>query len=111
MAEFVLLWEKVQEVHFTDNPDQIVWKWTANGMYSSKSVYMYNLLEPTALLIAQRFGRSRLKASAGFFFCMVTSASEATNYRQLVAEIIITKVKSLKSIFTPQQDPMIEDIC
>ena len=73
MAEFVLLWEKVQEVHFTDNPDQIVWKRTANGLYSSKSIFfagplsrfmMYNLLEPTALLTAQRFGRPRLLVQA-----------------------------------------------
>ena len=35
MAEFVLVWEAVQEVHFSDLPDEIAWKWTANGVYSS----------------------------------------------------------------------------
>jgi len=39
MAEFVLLWEKVQEVFFSDEPDRIIWKWTKNGLYSSKSAY------------------------------------------------------------------------
>ena len=39
MAEFVYLWEAVQEVQFSDSPDLITWKWTANGLYSSKSAY------------------------------------------------------------------------
>ena len=39
MVEFVLLWEKVQEVFFSDEPDRIIWKWTKNGLYSSKSAY------------------------------------------------------------------------
>ena len=39
MAEFVLVWEAVQEVHFSDLPDEIAWKWTANGVYSSQSAY------------------------------------------------------------------------
>jgi hypothetical protein len=34
-----LLWEVVQEVQFSEVPDQIVWKWTASGLYSSKSAY------------------------------------------------------------------------
>ena len=86
MAEFVLLREKVQEVHFTDNPDQIVWKWTANSLYSSKTVYD-----------VQFIGAYCTFNSSAIWKAKVTSASEATNYRQLVAEIIITKVKSLKS--------------
>ena len=39
MAEFVLVWEAVQEVHFSDLPDEIAWKWTADGVYSSQSAY------------------------------------------------------------------------
>jgi len=39
MAEFILLWEAVQEVQFSETPDEITWKWTANGRYSSKSAY------------------------------------------------------------------------
>jgi len=37
MAEYIMLWEVVQEVQFSQEPDQISWKWTANGLYSSKS--------------------------------------------------------------------------
>ena len=39
MAEFILLWERVQEVVFSDQPDITSWKWTVNGQYSSKSAY------------------------------------------------------------------------
>ena len=96
MAEFVLLWEKVQEVHFTDNPDQIVWKWTTNGMYSSKSVYDVQFIGAYCTFNSSAIRKVKTESKRQFF-CMVTSASEATNYRQLVAEIIITKVNSLKS--------------
>jgi hypothetical protein len=39
MAEFVLLWEQVQAVQFSDLQDVIRCKWTANGLYTSKSAY------------------------------------------------------------------------
>ena len=39
MAEFVLMWEQVQAVQFSVVQDEIRWKWTANGHYSSKSAY------------------------------------------------------------------------
>jgi hypothetical protein len=40
MADFVDLWDKVLEVHLTSEVDKIIWKWTADGMYSSKSAYV-----------------------------------------------------------------------
>ena len=95
MAEFVLLWEKVQEVHFTDNPDQIVWKRTANGLYSSKSIFFCG--SSKSIYDVQFIGAYDTFNSSAIWKAKVTSASEATNYRQLVAEIIITKVNSLKS--------------
>lgn len=39
MAEFVVLWSKVHEVHLSDQPDQIRWRWTNDGNYSAKSAY------------------------------------------------------------------------
>jgi len=39
IAEFIVLWEAVQDIHFSDTPDEIVWKWTANGKYTSASAY------------------------------------------------------------------------
>lgn len=39
LAEFILLWDVVQEVHLTDEDDQIRWRWTASGQYTAKSAY------------------------------------------------------------------------
>jgi hypothetical protein len=39
MVEFVELWDRVQQVQFTDNQDQMFWRWTANGEYTAKSAY------------------------------------------------------------------------
>ena len=40
MVEFVTLWDLVQQVTLTDQADQLLWRWTANGAYSSKSAYL-----------------------------------------------------------------------
>jgi hypothetical protein len=43
MAEFAMLWEMVQEIRFTDRRDELRWRWTSNGEYSSKSAYRAQL--------------------------------------------------------------------
>ena len=35
MAEFVILWDLVQQVQLTDKTDEIRWRWTADGIYTS----------------------------------------------------------------------------
>ena len=39
MAQFVLLWDLVQGVLLSDEEDRIIWKFTADGQYTAKSVY------------------------------------------------------------------------
>ncbi|PVH31679.1 hypothetical protein PAHAL_9G208900 [Panicum hallii] len=39
MAELVPLCGLIQQVQLTDQPDEIWWKWTPDGVYSAKSVY------------------------------------------------------------------------
>ena len=39
MAEFVILWDLIQQVQLTDRTDEIRWRWTADGIYTSKSAY------------------------------------------------------------------------
>jgi hypothetical protein len=41
LAEFVLLWDRLLQVQLTDSPDQIRWRWAADGKYSSKSAYEF----------------------------------------------------------------------
>jgi len=39
MASFVKLWDLVQQVQLTNEPDKIYWRWTADGNYNAKSAY------------------------------------------------------------------------
>jgi hypothetical protein len=39
MAEFVILWDQVQNVQLFNSSDEFCWRWTANGNYSTKSAY------------------------------------------------------------------------
>lgn len=39
MAEFVLLWELLQQVQLSSQQDIIRWRWTATGEYTAKSAY------------------------------------------------------------------------
>jgi len=41
LYQFVDLWEKLQSVHLTSQPDQITWRFTANGEYSCHSAYHF----------------------------------------------------------------------
>jgi len=43
MAQFVVLWDAVHQIQLTNSPDQIFWKWTANGVYTAKSAYLARL--------------------------------------------------------------------
>jgi len=42
-SQFVALWDAVQQIQLTDTPDQIFWRWTANGTYTTKSAYLAQL--------------------------------------------------------------------
>jgi len=44
MANFVKLWDLVQEVQLNNEPDSITWKWTSDGNYTAKSAYNVQFL-------------------------------------------------------------------
>ena len=44
MANFVKLWDLVQEVQLNNKPDSITWKWTSDGNYTAKSAYNVQFL-------------------------------------------------------------------
>jgi len=44
MADFVALWDSVQELQLSNNPDTIAWRWTADGVYTAKSAYKAQFL-------------------------------------------------------------------
>jgi hypothetical protein len=41
MAEFIHLWDLIQNVQLLAHPDSIQWRWTANGCYSAKLAYLF----------------------------------------------------------------------
>jgi hypothetical protein len=63
MAEFVSLWTLLQDVQLTQVSDQITWRWTATGAYTSKSAYRVQFWDPSAISIARLFGKQRWRAS------------------------------------------------
>ncbi|WVZ88443.1 hypothetical protein U9M48_034964 [Paspalum notatum var. saurae] len=40
LTEYLELWELLEGVQLSDQPDRIRWKWTADGVYTSKSAYL-----------------------------------------------------------------------
>ena len=44
MADFVQLRDLVQEVQLHNEPDKIIWRWTNDGVYTSKSAYNVQFL-------------------------------------------------------------------
>jgi acyl-CoA-binding protein len=40
VGQYLQLWQLVQQITLTDEPDRLLWRWTENGMYSAKSCYL-----------------------------------------------------------------------
>jgi len=80
MASFVQLWDFVQSVQLTDEPDTIAWRWTADGMYTAKSAYnaqfvgSYSLFKGDYIWKAETEGKHK-------FFCMASCQKQNTNCR------------------------------
>ena len=56
MVAFVQLWVLVQDKQFTNQEDQIRWKWRDNAAYTSKWAYLVQLHGTTAPLREEVFG-------------------------------------------------------
>ena len=67
ISEFIFLWEVVQGVHFSDVPDLITWKWTANGLYSSKSAYEVQFSGSYCTFNAQAIWKAKTEGKHRFF--------------------------------------------
>ena len=67
ISEFIFLWEVVQGVHFSDVPDLITWKWTENGLYSSKSAYEVQFSGSYCTFNAQAIWKAKTEGKHRFF--------------------------------------------
>ena len=63
MASFVQLWDLVQSVQLSDQQDQITWRWTSDGIYTTKSAYNAQFLGSFSTSERRTFGEQMLKAS------------------------------------------------
>jgi hypothetical protein len=65
MEEFVSLWIRIQAVHLPPCVrDSIIWRWTANGSYSTRSAYRIQSKDPVASSKTTSFGRLKQKINA-----------------------------------------------
>ena len=67
MAQFVVLWDAVQQIQLTDRPDEIVWRWSANGTYTSKSAYLAQMRGTFCNFDAQAIWRAHAEGKHRFF--------------------------------------------
>jgi len=40
ILDYLQLWNAVAAVQLNDQPDRVLWRWTADGKYSAKSAYI-----------------------------------------------------------------------
>jgi hypothetical protein len=49
MVQFIKLWSMISEATTGEGEDSFAWKWTANGMFSSRTAYRAFFFGRTAL--------------------------------------------------------------
>ncbi|WVZ56447.1 hypothetical protein U9M48_006975, partial [Paspalum notatum var. saurae] len=54
LQEFIALWDLLEGAQLSDQPDSIRWKWTADGVYSSKSAYLAQFRGSAKILMADK---------------------------------------------------------
>jgi hypothetical protein len=40
IGQYLMLWRMIQDTTLNDQPDQLIWKWTASGIYTANSGYL-----------------------------------------------------------------------
>jgi len=81
MACFVNLWDAVQAIQLTDQPDSIRWKWTAHGDYSAKSAYNIQFAGSHGQFISSHIWQAESEGKHKFLH-LAARAIQATNCGQ-----------------------------
>ena len=68
MAEFIHLWDLVQQVQLSNQGDKIEWKWTANGEYSAKSAYLIQFRGSHCTFNAKSIWKAHAEGKHGSMF-------------------------------------------
>ena len=67
MAQFVILWDAMQQVQLTDRADELSWRWSSNDAYISKSAYLAQLKGTHYSFDAQSIWRAHAEGKHRFF--------------------------------------------
>jgi hypothetical protein len=81
MAQFVHLWDAVQQVEFVDRPDEISWRWTSNGAYTSKTAYLAQLKGTYCTFDALSIWRAHAEGKHKFFAWLLVQTKILTDYK------------------------------
>ena len=77
MAEFILLWEAVQEVQFSET----LMRSLGNGQQMAgtllSQLMRFSLREATAISTVRRFGKRRQKVNIVFFYLVASSGKDS----------------------------------
>ena len=78
MACFVNLWDAVQAIQLTDQPDSIRWKWTAHGDYSAKSAYNIQFAGSHGQFISSHIWQAESEGKHKFFTWLLVQSKLLT---------------------------------
>lgn len=95
ITEFIYLWEVVQEIQFSDLPDQITWKWTPNGLYSSKSAYDIQFLGSYCTFNARAIWKAKTEGKHRFFAWLLVQEKIQTADNMMLKGIHCNPICSL----------------
>ena len=67
MAEFIFLWDQIQQVQFQEQEDTLRWKWTSNGIYTASSAYAIQFQGSVCSYDAKAIWNARAEGKQKFF--------------------------------------------
>ena len=86
MAAFVELWDKVQAVQLTNEEDKILWKWTVDGVYSSKSAYLAQFQGSYSKFIGDYIWKAEVEGKHKFFAWLLIQSKILTADNMLLKQ-------------------------
>ena len=108
IEEYLELWTILEQINLIDQPDRLVWRWSPDGAYSTKSAYImlqYNLARSISMVTGScgRVGRRAESRSSFGWLCDAGTGRRigelAIASRQETASISV--IKPLKQSTTP----------
>jgi hypothetical protein len=74
VLQFVRLWEALMEVHLNDTADDdITWRWTADGVYTTRSAYQVQFVGVFSRIKITPIWKAKAEQKCRFF-CMDVDA-------------------------------------